>query len=448
MRRRGRQISLSLIAALCGLLLLPALREGRAAARPASLRDAPADWLLASGIADGALDSDAPRRVELWRAAYAHAKLLAPYRPNTDAAFVRAGLFHWYELGAQDRSRVLNAAAPLLRDPAFFQRMHLPLLQLTKDFAWLRAHAPATLGTRAALRNLALSRGLFGEYRLLREQIRSARMQSFAVRRRTEDPAALLGLLPERLDGRDEPLVRGLLEEMERQAFDPAQLPTRIEEVIDYAVRHDVQPLGGIAPMLAPPSKLRAVTRARAALDLDQPVVASRIETTSLASNDAEWQPYYLDRARFEAGRRDASAADAYLVRAAAGGMTIPVLGAAYDVAQALGQTADARRFRSQLEATRPVWHQLCGTDEICTRTYTSLWAPERRMQRITLANAQSDEVPPYAEIYVDELLVAEGEVRDTRTFEVPVPRGVHEVEIRLVNTHTRNGAQRRLRLF
>jgi hypothetical protein len=438
---------LVLVPLLCAALLVVEF-SGRAEARPA-LSTRPADWLMASGMVDTALDSDSPRRVELWRAAYAHAKLLAPHRPNSDAAFVRGGLFHWYELGEEDRARVLTAAAPLMRDPGFFERMHLPLLQLTGDFAWVRTNAPPTLNARTALRNLALGRGLFGEYRILREEIRSARLQSFAARRRTDDPAALLSLLPERLEGRDTPLVRGILEEMERQAFDPARMPGRVEEVVDYAVRHDLQPLAGIAPMLAPPSQLRAVTRARAALDLNQPAIASRIETTSSGTNAAEWQPYYLDRARFEARRRDAAAANAYLLRAAAAGegMTAPVLGAAVDVARALGKTSDEQRYRGQLAAMPRVWQRLCGIGEICTQAIASVWAPERRVQRITLTNAQSDPTPPYVEIYVDDMPMAEGEVRDTRTFDVPVPEGVHEVEIRLVNPRTRNGAQRRLRL-
>ena len=444
MTRTSRQAMLVLVAILCAALL--AVELGRAEARP-TLSNSPADWLLAGGIVDEALDSDSPRRVELWRAAYGHAKLLAPHRPNTDAAFVRGGLFHWYELGEEDRGRVLKAAEPLLRDPAFFERMHLPLLQLTGDFTWLRQHAPMTLNTRAALRNLALARGLFADYRVLREEIRAARMQTFTARRRIDDPATLLGLLPDRIDGRDEPLVRGLLEEMERQAFDPAQITVRVEEVVDYAVRHDLQPLAGIVPMLMPPSRLRAVTRARAALDLNEPALASRIETTASARNDAEWQPYYLDRARFAARRRDAATADAYLARAAAEGMTVPVLGAAIDVARSLGRPADEQRYRARLAAMPRIWQRLCGVDEICTQANVYVWSAERRIQRITLSNVQSDETPPYVEIYVDDIPIAEGEVRDTRAFEVPVPPGTHEIEIRLVNAQTRNGAQRRLRL-
>ena len=446
MTRRTRQVWLALVAALCGTLLVVALRFGRTEAPP-TLSERPADWLLASRIADEALDSDSPRRFELWRAAHAHAKLLAPNRPNTDAAFVRAGLFHWYELGADDRARVLKAAEPLMRDPSFFHRMSMPLLQLTGDFAWVRAHAPPTLSARMSLRHLALARGLFGEYRVLREQIRATRLQTFAARRRTDDPSALLDLLPERLDWQHEPLVRGILEELERQAFDPAQISPRVDEVVEYALEHRLQPLAGTVPLLEPPSRLRDVTRARVALALNQPQTALRIETTSLAANDAEWEPYYLERARFEARSGEAAKANAYLVRAAADGLTVPVLAAAVEVSRILGRRGDELRYRAQLETAPRLWQGLCGPAEVCKTAVTQEWAPERRMQRITLTTVQSDETPPYVEIYVHDVRVAEGAVPATRTFEVPLPPGVHDVEVRLLNTHTRNGTQRRVRL-
>lgn len=447
MTRRARQVSLVFIAVLCGTLLFVAARFGRAEARP-TLSTHPADWLLASRIADEALDRDLPRRVELWRAAHAHAKLLAPHRANTDAAFVRAGLFHWYELGAEDRARVKKAAEPLMRDPTFFHRMHGPLLQLTRDFAWVRENAPAALNARLALRDLAVSRGLFGEYRLLREQIRATRLQTFAARRRIDDPSTLLALLPEHLDRQHEPLVRGILEELERQAFDPDQISPRVEEVVEIALEHDLRPLTGLAPLLEPPSRLRDVMRARLALALAQPQVASRIEMTALGANDAEWLPYYLERARFEASRRDAEAANAYLVRAAREGLTVPVLAAAADVARTLGRGADEQRYRAQLAGTPRAWQRLCGPREICTTAFAHAWAPERRTERIALTNAQSDETPPYVEIYVDDVRVAEGEVRETRTFEVAMAPGEHGVELRVVNPRTRNGVQRRVGLL
>ncbi len=447
MSRTARRVWLSVVAALCAVTLFAALRER--GARVPALSDTPANWLLASEIADGALDRDSPRRFALWRAAYAHAKLLAPRRVNADAAFVRAGLFHWYELQSEDRARVMQAAGPLMRDPLFFARMHVPLLQLTRDFAWIRTHAPQTLDTRAALRNLAISQGLFSEYRALRDEVRATRLQTFAARRRGDDPSALAALLPEHLDLEDQPLVQGILEELDRQAFDPTQVSPRADEVVTFALDHHVGPLTGVQPLLEPPSRLRDVTRARVALALDRATDASRIEMTSTTTINAdEWRPYYLDRARFEARRGDASAANAYLFRASSKGMTIPVLDAAAEVARILRRTSDEQRYLGDLARAPRAWQGLCGTDEICGSAHTDAWSRAPRTEKITLANTQSDETPPYVEIYAGGLRVAEGEVRDTRTFEVPLPAGAHEIEVRLMNQRTRNGVQRRVRLW
>ena len=461
MSRRGRQTMLLLVACVCAICLVivllnrdlfqrreaPATLDGAAA----WLTDHPADLLAASTVADAALDASTTRRVELWRAAYAHAKRLAPYRPNADAAFVRAGLFHWYELAAADRARVLDAAKPLLRDPDFFSRMLAPLWQLTRDFAWLRANAPETMSARAALRDLAVTRGLFDEYRLLREDIRARRMNQFTEQRNDGDPARLLQLLPDRLTAADEPLVRGILEELDRKPFDPEQIGSGVETVVDYAVRHDVRPLTGIVPLLDAPGPLGDVTRARAALDLNDVAAATRIEATSAFTGRPEGEAYLLDRALFEARRRDARAADAYLLRAAAlaPSMSIATLATGERVATILGNTKAAADYRRQLDARAKeprTWASGCGSNELCGIAARDEYVSGGTL-RLELATIQSDETAPYVEVYVDDALRAEGPVEDTRAFEVPVQPGLHRVELRLINTHTRNGTQRRVRM-
>lgn len=458
MNSRFRQVMLTLIASLCAVALAIVLLNGdllRDAQSPSTfegaaawLVDHPADFLAATAVADGALDSSVPRRVELWRAAYAYAKRLAPYRPNADGGFVRAGLFHWYELGPADRARVLDAVGPLLREPAFFARMLVPLWQLTRDFAWLHANAPETLDASASLRDLAVTRGLFGEYRVLREDVRANRMKLFAAQRGKEDPIPLLQLLPERLTAADEPLVRGILEELDRRPFHPEQIGHRAEDLVDYAVRHDIQPLTGILSLLETPSPLRDVTRARAALDLHNTKAASQIEITSAMAGKPEWVAYFLDRAVFEARRHEAAAADAYLVRAAsqAPAMSLPLLAAGEQVATLLDNPKAAAEYRRQLAAQpKQPWSNVCGTNELCG---TAVWRHEYVASdalRVALATTQSDEIAPYVEVYVDDALRAEGEVREERVFEVPASRGVHRVELRLVNGYTRNGTQRRV---
>ena len=454
-----RRFMLALVASVCavclGVVLLnrDVLREQQAPATvdgaAAWLTEHPADFLAATTVADGALDANVPRRLELWRAAYAHAKQLAPYRGNADAGFVRAGLFHWYELGAGDRKRVLSAAEPLLRDPAFFTRMLAPLWQLTRDFAWLHGNAPETMEARTALRDLAVARGLFGEYRVLREDLRNRRLQRFAAQRGGEDPTPLLHLVPDRISAADEPLVRGLLEELDRKPFDPEQIGHRAELLVDYAVRHDIQPLTGILPLLDTPTPLSDVTRARAALDLHNANAASRIEISSAVTGKPEWEPYFLDRALFEAKRRDIAAAEAYLARAAAQqrSMTAAYLATAGQIATLRGDARAAADYRRQLESRpKDPWSSGCGAQELCSTASRDEYV-SGDMLRVELATTQSDEIAPYVEVYVDDALRAEGSVPDTRVFEVPAARGVHRVELRLVNTHTRNGTQRRLRI-
>jgi hypothetical protein len=60
---------------------------------------------------------------------------------------------------------------------------------------------------------------------------------------------------------------------------------------------------------------------------------------------------------------------------------------------------------------------------------------------------AQSDQIPPYLEVYLDDKLVMEGEVHDGKTFAIDAAPGPHRTEVRLVNRIMRNGTQRRVRL-
>jgi hypothetical protein len=442
MTRTARRAWLTFVAVFCGVVLAVALAER---AEPRTLSARPADWMLAGEIVQGALDRETPLRFELWRASYAHAMLLAPYRRNPPAAFVRAGLFHWLELEEPDRARVLNAAAPLMRDPDFFARMHRPLLQLTGDFGWIRRNAPPTLGAREALRRLAMERGLFGEYRLLDLEVRKARLAEFDVRRRSENIGALVNILPTPLDEEDRPLVQAILDELHRQAFDPSKVSARVEDVVRFALDRRMQPLQGVAALLEAPSPLRDPTRARVALALDRASVASRIEVTSDRSG-ADWRTYYLERARFEGIRGNPDQANAYLSRAAAESVSIPVLAAAADVAGALRREEARQRFLRELAKARPEWDGLCGS-ELCTTARRYEWAAVPKSVAITATRTQSDEIAPYLEIFVDGFRLAQGEVTESRTFTLHLPAGAHAVEVRLVNTHMRNGVQRRVRL-
>jgi hypothetical protein len=422
--RRTRQIWLASFVALHALLLVLFVTNLDVAADPKPPSDPealaawmakhPADWLAASELTDSALDSAAPHRVALWRDSYALADYLAPRRPNSTAGFVRGGLFHWYELGAAERKAVLEAAVPLLRDPRTFEQLHAPLWQLTHDFAYLRRVVPNSISSLTLLRELAVSNGRFDEYRELRGAVRNARMQAFQQRRASSSMAELLELLPEHIDSGDEPLVKALLEELGRRSFQVQQIGGQVEELTLYAMRHNVQPLSALEPLIDTPGKLTNPTRARLALALGNRDAATRIETTTAITGAPEWIPYLVDRATFEERHGETAVATLYHTRAA------------NSVAPATEQ-----------------WTGTCSSGDLCHSAFRTHRGP----LSVTLSVAQSDQTPPYVEIYLDGDLVAEGEVADQRTFTVHATEDPHRTEVRLVNRLTRNGTQRRLRV-
>lgn len=418
MTRTARRIFLCVVAGLMSGFLVAFLMNrhlARDERRPQELdaladwvADHPADWLAVSLIADQALDANVPRRFELWRASYAHASRLSPLRPNPAAAFTRSGLFHWYELGPADREAVLRAAAPLLRDPDTFHRMYRPLWELTRDLAWLRRNAPDDERALLVLREIAVTNGRFEDYRALRGALERKRLELFQAQRATLSPPELMHLLPQRITKAHEPLVRGVLEELERRPLDASNAAGTggiAEELIAFALRHGIRPLEGLEAIIETPT-IRPSVRARLAIALGRDRQAAFIELSS-ATQNAEWARYFLERAAFEEARGDRRLAAFYRGRAA------------------LDEPAQ--------------WTGLCGGNEVC-RTATRV---ADRPLTIAVQNTQSDEVPPYVEIYDDDALVAEGAVEESRSFIA----GPGRIEIHLVNPLTRNRFQRRVRL-
>lgn len=360
-------------ASLAAVVLFPELlsdpvRPEGATALAAWVAEHPADFVAASSLSDDALDSDLPRRLEIWRAAHDHAKELAPLRGNATAGFVRAGLFHWTELGPEDRGAVLEAARVLLQDPRQFHQMLVPLWQLTRDFAYLRSAAPRHVGSLEQLRDVAVANGLFDHYRELREEVRRVRLEEFARRRSSAAVSELLSLVPTNPDRGDEPFLRGLLEELARRSPDEEELTARAAVLAQYAVDHGLRPLEGLAP-LAREGRVTGELRER--------------------------------------------------------------------LAAALAGNAVVRHREPER------WQGLCGRDEICSRASAVMRGP----LVLRLTTVQSDEIPPYVEIYVDGGLIAEGPVRDSKDFEVIDGAELHRVEVRVVNRMTRAGIQRRVRM-
>ena len=426
MTRLRHRIALGSIVAASALTLVlffanPALQ--RDPKRPAQLpalaqwiAEHPADWLAASAITDQSLDSPLAlqRRVALWHSSYALARYLAPLRPNPTAGFVRAGLFHWYELGPADRKAVLDAATPMLQDPLTFEAMHRPLWELTRDLAYLRRVAPRTIPTFTMLRDLAVASGDFAKYRELREDLREARMAEFHAKRATATIGALIAILPPTLTTDDEPLVRAILQEIERRPFDVESMGGRLEDFTLYAIRHGLQPLSALSSLVEINGKLTPSTRARLAIALGDRAAAMRIELITGVTNTPEWIPYHLERAAFEEKNNDPALAALYRTRA-----TVP----------------DA--------PPENVWTGPCSVNELCTSLHRTHSGPLTFQVSVT----QSDEIPPYVEVYLDDALVAEGEVHDQRTFTINASPEKHRTEVRLVNRFTKNGTQRRARL-
>ena len=390
MTRRTRRIGLWATLIASSLLLAAFVANGdltRNEERPADaealarwIAERPADWFAASALSDRSLDSGLPRRRELWRESHALARYLAPHRTTTAIGFVRAGLFHWYELGPADRKTVLDIAATLMRDPAVFTQLLRPLWDLTRDFQYLRRVAPPTLAALDELRAIAVTNGLFTDYRELRAALRAARLHAFNERRADLQPDEMLRLLPDPLVAADAPLVRAILEELDRRAYEPRQLGGRATGLAEFALDHGIQPLSALSPLVEEQGTMPGATRARLARALGDPAAAARIELTT---------------------------ADA---------MVKPVVGK---------------------------WLGLCSTDEVCTSATLRQNGP----LNLKLSISQSDEVPPYVEIYADGHLAAEGEIRDVRAFAIAASPSMHRFEVRVANPRTRNGIQRRVRL-
>ncbi len=405
------------------------------------LRSHPTDWLAASAVIDRALDSVSPSRWTLWHSAYGHALMMAPYRQAPHLSLLHSGLAHWYELPDRDRRTVLAEAAPLLRDPDMFGTVHRGFWEATGDFALMRRSNPGTQSALAILIQIAVTNGLYDDYRYCREAYERRRLQDFMAQRKAMDPAEIASTLPTSPDLDDQPLIAAALDEWHRRPLD-ADPPRSLDGLIDYAIRHGLQPLDGIDYIATHPAAADPV-RARLALALGQPDRAGDIQFASNEPSPALWREYEVERARFEAKRGDRRAAEEHLAKAARAGIDPEVLAAAVAIEGSPGARAELlSRF-----GTPGRWEGLCGSD-MCGAARTQWYTNGPALADLTLAVVQSDECAPYVEVYADEARVAEGAVGGKTTFPIAVPGGgVHRIEVRVVNPMTRNLIQRRVRI-
>ncbi len=257
----------------------------------------PTDWAAASALTEVALDTRLSNRLVLWRAAYEHASLMAPDFKEPATAFARDAFFHWTELSEKDKRDVIVAYGPALRDPGVFARMARPLFELTGDLSILRRAGPPTAETPATLISLALPNGLFADYRSLRGELQQKRLDDFARRRQVEAPEELVQRFPGPPYHTDEePLIRALLDELHRRPLDTnPDRPNVIDGIVDYALRHHVEPLDGLEIITRKPGAASIATQIRLAMALGLKDRAIQLEAASndprrVAPNLFEWQ--------------------------------------------------------------------------------------------------------------------------------------------------------------
>jgi len=342
----------------------------------------PADWRAASALAEAALDLREGDRVEVWRAAYRHGSLLAPDRPEPRNSFARAAFFHWPELDPRDQHNALAAFTPLLRDPATFARMAKPLYELTGDLPMLVAVHPSDAFAIGTLISLAVPNGFFADYRNLRGELQRRRAADFAELRQSATPEELIEHLPD-------PPYRADSEPLIAALLDELHRRPLTEDphrpaIIDALVDYALRHDAG------PLDGLEIITRKPAAAS-----VATR----------------------------------ARLARTL--GLT--------DLALQIDKEADPRVEKPN-EAE---WQGLCQKD-ICNRGWRTIEAGHGIA--LSIETVQTDGVPAYVEIYLDDVLRAEGEVGAKRDFVVPAGNeGVHRIEVVLANPMTRNRFPRRV---
>jgi hypothetical protein len=345
----------------------------------------PTDWGAASALAEVALDARAGNRIVLWRAAYEHASQLAPERHDPANAFARAAFFHWTELSEKDKRDVLAAFAPLLRDQGTFAHMAKPLFELTGDLSMLHRWHPSNDYAIGMLIYLALPNGFFADYRNLRGELERQHMDEFAARRHTATPVELIAHFPDPPYHADaEPLITGLLEELHRRPLDDN--PNR-GPVVDAIVDYALR--HGLGPL----DGLEIVTR--------KPGAASVPTRIKLARK----------------------------------------LGMA-ELALQLEMASNDPRLVQPLDSE---WRGLCEKD-VCSRAWRTIEAEHG--VALSIETVLTDNVPAYVEIYLDDVLRAEGEVGPKRDFIVAVGnRGIHRVEVVLANPVTRNRFPRRVHI-
>jgi hypothetical protein len=218
--------------------------------------------------------------MERWRAAHELAATLAPTRDEPNSSFARGGFFHWTEMTAGERREMLAAFEPQLREPGTFFRMARPFFLLTGDLSMLRKSQPHTEASIELLLSLAAVNGRFADYRALRDELTMRRIADFDIRLPLLDGSAIITTLPPPPYHTDiQPLLVAALNALQQRPL--AENPNRpavLEELIGYALRHDVQPLDGLEALTRIRGAVSEPTRVRLARKLGLADRAAQIE--------------------------------------------------------------------------------------------------------------------------------------------------------------------------
>jgi hypothetical protein len=409
-----------LLSFLAGATWRPEPKRPDDARRLATWLDShPADWTGAASLTEAAMDSNLPSRFELWRAAHEDAELLAPRRDTARTSFIRSGFFHWYELDDRQKKAVLDDAMPLLRDPQNFRVMAPAIWRLTRDFSFLRRASGNNYVSAAILRDIAATNGLFAEYRTLRDESMRQRESELIAKMHDNETLDPTEYVPSDCTTDDQPLLQAVLDYEHDHPIDKHPDDSAgAEHLIDYAIRHNLQPLDGIEFLSRDTSSVEPPFRARLAIAAGDVKRANLVEIGAGADDTPQWSDYYAERATYEQAHGDHDLALAYAHRASV-----------------------ARKQRLD-------WNGRCG-ETICTSARREIVLDQPRMTySITLASASADDVPPYVEIYVDEARVGEGPLAAEQTFTPPpLAAGEHRIVVRVMNPFTRNLGQRKARI-
>jgi hypothetical protein len=446
--RRERML-LSAIALASGVALAVTLSRphvARPSPRPDDVRPLsqwlaahPADWVGFGLLSERAIESDGENRHQLWRAAFEHARWLAPGRKQPAFAYVRAGLFNWHELSADDRRHVLEQAKPMLRDEGVFNRIHESMFAVSGDIDFLLRNNPGTSNSLAAIASLALRHGHFERYQVARDAADARRLAEIKGTRSTRQPAELLMLLPSPLGAEHRAMVASVLDELQHRPIDTTTARADLtSDLIDYSIRHAIRPLDGLRHVIHDVPSATEQARARLALALGQLDEAERIRGSS-ASRGFEWNQYHLERAHALLAKGDVKAARAS-VGAASDTLTPEMLATAASVARADGDQRAEAAFLERLRAfERPRWEGLCGS-ELCRVATASIYRPTPGAIAIRLAGTTDQKV--WTEVRVNDERITAGRV-DGGIWQIPLKAGVQKVEVRILNP----GGQARVRI-